>query len=50
MEYKERRLFQENKGDPPPETIAEYNRIIEVDTANMRELQRKLERFYPVPL
>ena len=48
MEYKSRRLFEENKGDPPPGTIAEYNMIMEVDAKNLREFQRKLERFYPV--
>ena len=50
IEYKSRRLFEEHKGDPPPGTIAEYNRIMEVDAANMRKLQRELERFYPVPV
>jgi hypothetical protein len=48
MEYKERRLFELSKGNPPPETVIEYHRIIEVDAANIEELQKKLERFYPV--
>ena len=50
IEHKYRRLFEEHKGDPPPGTIAEYDRIMEVNTANMLKFQRKLERFYPVPL
>jgi DNA-directed RNA polymerase alpha subunit len=50
MEYKERRIFEETEGDPPPATVIEYRRIIEVDNANLREFQRKLERFYPVPV
>jgi hypothetical protein len=50
IEYKSRRLFQENKGDPPPGTIAEYNRIMEVDATNLQRLKKELERFYPVPL
>ena len=48
MEYKERRLFEESWGNPPPETIAEYHRIIEVDARNIQRLKEKLERFYPV--
>jgi len=50
MEYKSRRLFEENKGDPPSGTIAEYNTIMEVDAKNLREFKKELERFYPVPL
>jgi hypothetical protein len=50
MEYKERRLFEETKGNPPSGTVLEYRRIMEVDAANMRKLRKELERFYPVPL
>ncbi|MCJ7816285.1 MAG: hypothetical protein MUP55_00360 [Candidatus Aenigmarchaeota archaeon] len=50
MEYKSRRLFEENKGYPPLGTIVEYNRIMEVDGKNLQEFKKELERFYPVPL
>ena len=50
MEYKSRRLFEEAQGNPPAGTIAEYDRIMQVDAANLEDLKRKLQRLYPVPV
>jgi len=47
IEHKYRRLFEEYEGNPPPETIAGYDRIMEVDAANLQRLKERLERGYP---
>ncbi|MCX6814415.1 MAG: hypothetical protein NTY20_02095 [Candidatus Aenigmarchaeota archaeon] len=46
MEYKQRRLFEEHGGNPPPETVRTYDRIMEVDAANLQKLKKELEGGY----
>jgi hypothetical protein len=50
MEYKSRRLFEESGGNPPPETILQYDMYMMGDKAKLQELREKFERFYPVPV
>ncbi|MEM7815551.1 MAG: hypothetical protein QXN71_00340 [Candidatus Aenigmatarchaeota archaeon] len=42
MEYKTRRLFEEYEGNPPPETILAYKRIMEVDATNLERLKKEI--------
>ena len=41
MEYKMRRLFEESQGNPDQDTVIEYNRIMQVDYANLEILMKK---------
>jgi hypothetical protein len=50
IEYKSRRLFEESGGNPPPETILQYDMYMMRNGAKLQELRKELERFYPVPL
>ena len=50
IEYKSRRLFEESGGNPPPETILQYDMYITGDRTRLQELRKKLESLYPVPV